>query len=101
MTDPMDDLRQASAKVSGVEVLSPAAQAVLDAFRAVPDLRDGPSIAAALRAAADQVVPEERKPSADSDYHLMNWTKALDTYYQRKQTRAEILAIATELENHD
>jgi hypothetical protein len=33
--------------------LSPAAQAVLDAFRAVPDLRDCPSIAAALRAAAD------------------------------------------------
>ena len=35
--------------------LSPGAQAVLDAFRAVPDLRDCPSIAAALRAAADQV----------------------------------------------
>ena len=35
--------------------LSPAAQAVLDAFRAVPDLRDCPSIAAALRAAADHV----------------------------------------------
>ena len=34
--------------------LSPAAQAVLNAFRAVPDLRDCPSIAAALRAAADQ-----------------------------------------------
>lgn len=87
--------------------LSPAAQAVLDAFGTYP-LRAGhisedliPALAAALRAAADQVVPEERKPSADSDYHLMNWTKALDTYYQRKQTRAEILAIATELENHD
>lgn len=39
--------------------LSPAAQAVLDGFRAVPDLRDGPSIAGALRAAADQVVPEK------------------------------------------
>lgn len=32
--------------------LSPAAQAVLNAFRAVADLRDCPSIAAALRAAA-------------------------------------------------
>ena len=31
--------------------LSPQAQAVLNAFRAVPDLRDCPSIAAALRAA--------------------------------------------------
>jgi hypothetical protein len=36
-------------------VLSPAAQAVLDGFRAVPSLMDGPSIAAALRAAADQL----------------------------------------------
>lgn len=35
--------------------LSPAAQAVLNGFRAVPSLMDGPSIAAALRAAADQV----------------------------------------------
>ena len=32
--------------------LSPAAQAVLDGFRAVPTLMDGPSIAGALRAAA-------------------------------------------------
>jgi hypothetical protein len=83
--------------------LSPAAQAVLDAF--VSNAGEGHrhqsgAAAAALRAAADQVVPEERKPSADSDYHLMNWTKALDTYYQRKQTRAEILAIAAELESH-
>jgi hypothetical protein len=28
----------------------------------------------------------------------MNWTKSLDQYYQRQQTRAEILAIAAELE---
>jgi hypothetical protein len=32
--------------------LSPAAQAVLNGFRAVPTLMDGPSIAGALRAAA-------------------------------------------------
>ena len=31
--------------------LSPAAQAVLNGFRAVPTLMDGPSIAGALRAA--------------------------------------------------
>jgi hypothetical protein len=31
--------------------LSPAAQAVLEGFRAVPTLMDGPSIAGALRAA--------------------------------------------------
>jgi hypothetical protein len=35
--------------------LSPAAQAVLDGFRAVPTLMDGPSIAGALRAAADEM----------------------------------------------
>lgn len=40
--------------------LSPAAQAVLDGFRAVPSLMDGPSIAGALRAAADQgTYPDE------------------------------------------
>lgn len=78
--------------------LSPAAQAVLDGFRAVPSLMDGPSIAGALRAAANQVVPDEPKPSADSDYHLMNWSKSLDQYAQRQQTRAELLAIAAELE---
>ena len=70
----------------GPEPLSPAAQAVLDAFRAVPDLRDCPSIAAALRAAADQVVP-------------------VDALYARsccefvgERARAELLAIADELE---
>jgi hypothetical protein len=40
--------------------LSPQAQAVLDAFRAVPDLRDCPSIAAALRAAALYCTREKR-----------------------------------------
>jgi hypothetical protein len=78
--------------------LSPAAQAVLDGFRAVPSLMDGPSIAGALCAAANQVVPDEPRPSADSDYHLMNWSKSLDQYAQRQQTRAELLAIADELE---
>ena len=78
--------------------ISPAAQAVLNGFRAVPTLMDGPSIAGALRAAADQVVPDGPKPSANSDFHLMNWTKSLDQYYQRQQTRTELLAIAAELE---
>jgi len=40
-----------------IKPLSPAAQAVLDGFRAVPTLMDGPSIAGALRAAADQLTP--------------------------------------------
>jgi hypothetical protein len=55
-------------------------------------------LAAVLRAAADQVVPNGPKPSANSDYHLNNWTKSMDQYYQRQQTREELLAIAAELE---
>jgi hypothetical protein len=92
--------------------LSPAAQAVLSAW-AKPVAVDRSlvisgralehqarsALAAALRAAADQVVPDGPKPSANSDFHLMNWTKFLDQYYQRQQTRAELLAIAAELEN--
>ena len=55
--------------------LSPAAQAVLIAFRAVPDLRDCPSIAAALRAAADQL----RKAYANEEYvdHADDWLDAI------------------------
>ena len=84
--------------------LSPAADAVLDAYMNNCGWLDGPlekdyrCAAAALRAAADQVVPEGPKPSANSDYHLMNWTKSLDQYYQRQATREELLAIAAELE---
>ena len=66
--------------------LSPQAQAVLDGFRAVPTLMDGPSIAGALRAAADQVVPIPRLPyDSCCDVHAA-------------AIRAELLAIAAELE---
>jgi hypothetical protein len=88
------------------KLLSPAAQAVLDAFR-TSHTGQG-CLAAALRAAADQVVPNGPKPSANSDYHLNNWTKSMELnwrnsqsfiqYYQRQQTREELLAIAAELE---
>jgi hypothetical protein len=78
--------------------LSPAAQAILDAYQFAP-IEDELTAAAVLRAAVDQVVPDGPKPSANSDFHLMNWTKSLDQYYQRQQTRAELLAIAAELEN--
>jgi hypothetical protein len=87
--------------------LSPATQAVLDAFENASDgeyvegvwvVNERTMLAAALLAAADQVVPKGPKPSANSDYHLMNWTKSLDQYYQRQQTREELLAIAAELE---
>jgi hypothetical protein len=58
--------------------LSPAAQAVLDGFRAVPTLMDGPSIAGALRAAADQVlaVQWEGRIKPDTTHMLgINWSR--------------------------
>lgn len=72
--------------------LSPAAQAVLDAFRAVPDLRDCPSIAAALRAVADQVVSPVSPPCEDFDEYAQGFLAAHIKY------RNEFLAIAAELE---
>ena len=76
--------------------LSPVAQAVLNAFRAVPDLRDCPSIAAALRAAVDQVVPETMKP----DDTLC--CPPIDTIVWKRlmNVRQQFLAISDELENH-
>ena len=76
--------------------LSPAAQAILDAFRAVPDLRDCPSIAAALRAAADQVVPLQLPPegAVDAKHPTVEW----HVWNAEQQARFALLAIATELE---
>jgi len=85
--------------------LSPAAQAVLDAINKELDETPwdvsfvaGVSAAAVLRAVADQVVPETPKPSGKLDGDVDYWILALDSYYQRKNTRVQILAIATELE---
>ena len=63
--------------------LSPQAQAVLDAAYAQDHRFDHPSIAAALRAAADQVVPE-------GGVFLSTASAA--------RTRRELLAIADELD---
>ena len=71
--------------------LSPAAQAVLNAFRAVPDLRDCPSIAAALRAVADQVVP----PALEEEFFDRNHALPLQ---KKVEIRLSLLAIAAELE---
>jgi hypothetical protein len=65
--------------------LSPAAQAVLNGFKAVPDLRDGPSMAGALRAVADQVVP-------------CIWFDSGPDAWLRDEIRQQLLAIAAELE---
>jgi hypothetical protein len=85
--------------------LSPAAQAVLEAFGAHPihsdcitsDLLHG-ALPAALRALADQVVPEEDWP--DQSIGFADWNLATERCEQRKNTRIKILDIAAELENH-
>ena len=71
--------------------LSPAAQAVLDAAINVAESPDAEAIAAAaLRAAADQVVPEEPLYGGDQ-----RWMYERDT---RQESRKKFLVIAAELE---
>jgi hypothetical protein len=70
--------------------LSPAAQAVLDAFWKQPG--DRSAIAATLRAAADQVVPKEQSiPDGDL-------TEQAYRSDERAGIRSDLLAIATELD---
>jgi hypothetical protein len=77
--------------------LSPAAQAVLDAAYREMDYAPRRHVqwvtAAALRAAADQVVPEE------------TWLETKEPCYayycQRSITRRQLLAIADELEGNN
>ena len=70
------------------EPLSPAAQAVLDATDYPEDWATRIRVAAALQAAADQVVPEEDECMR----------QAIPDAFDRQQAiRAEILAIAAEL----
>jgi hypothetical protein len=88
-----DTIRKALEQLRALESwpmteLFPSAQAVLNAFRAVPDLRDCPSIAAALRAAADQVVPSDAMEPRN------NISMAIEC----QRIRAKLLAIAAELE---
>jgi hypothetical protein len=75
--------------------LSPAALAVLDAFGTYPLRADHidedlvPALAAALRAAADQVVPDDHEYMRD----------AIPDAYDRQQfIREDLLAIAAELD---
>jgi hypothetical protein len=74
----------------GPQPLTPAAQAVLDAAFAPWETTDTPqSIAsAALRAAADQVVPETTTP----------WNSTLSLIMSTPEVRAKLFAIADELE---
>ena len=76
------------------EPLSPAAQAVLDAALQVSNLSPTvPVVAAALEAAADQVVPEECLARFPND---SEWQDGFTDANAR--VRSEILAIAAELD---
>jgi hypothetical protein len=81
--------------------LSPAAQAVLDAFLANwaddPLSQDRQCLAAALRAAADQVVPELGRPRT-ADERTLYHEGRLDAVIRHRQ---HLLAIAAELEHAD
>ena len=70
--------------------LSPAAQAVLDAYYCEKPLVGSKRVAAALRAAADQVLPEEPLYGGDQ-----RWMFERDA---RQACRKKLLAIADELE---
>jgi hypothetical protein len=84
--------------------LSPAAQAVKDAVLALyPDKAtqdigwplDIPAIAAAIRAAADQVLPDFDEP----DWGACDQMRCdIDLYTDHQRKRQQLLAIAAELE---
>ena len=80
--------------------LSPAAQAVLNAVEAVSEYGKATPLmkarlAAALRAAADQVVPDLPKPT---DEGTRQTDTNIDYWEDCQQHRANLLAIAAELE---
>jgi hypothetical protein len=75
--------------------LSPAAQAVLDAYLNAPC--GAPRrvwVAAALLTVADQVVPEESEPS---EQPFADPNDPWPTWHANKKTRRKLLNIATEL----
>jgi hypothetical protein len=78
--------------------LSPAAQAVLNTVREICPAPADEIAAAALRAAADQVVPEEPDLNPVGAWSTYDWNHMNATKYQREESRRQLLAIAAELE---
>ena len=68
-----------------------AAQAIENAYFNAHGFGYQNGLAAALRAAADQVVPQRRKPTDPDSWEEATWTAQQDT-------REELFAIAAELE---
>ena len=81
--------------------LSPAANAVLNAYMDNCGWLDGPMqrdyqcVAAVLQAAADQVVPDQQEPV--SSPHMGNFISNMQ-WRQSQAIRTQLLAIAAELE---
>jgi hypothetical protein len=82
--------------------LSPQAQAVMDAYlRAPVDNRLSSvrqKLAAALLAAADQVVPEEPELNPVEAWSIEDWNHMNATKHQREESRRRFLTIAAELD---
>jgi hypothetical protein len=78
--------------------LSPQAQAVLNATDYPEDWATRMRVAGALRAAADQVVPEEPGLNPVDVWSTYDWNHMNATKYQREESRRQLLAIAAELE---
>jgi hypothetical protein len=83
--------------------LSPAAQAVLDAYYTEADLRDRvvtdcEMLAAALRAAADQVAPWQPEPTEDSVGPTIDYGYAWALFSKANDIRQELITIADELD---
>ena len=86
--------------------LSPAAQAVLDAWenKLLPDVTclthdpEREALAAALRTAADQVVPWQPEPTEDSVGPTIDYGYAWALFSKANDIRQELIALADELE---
>ncbi len=85
--------------------LSPAAQAVFWEFnRAASGKPDDwhylPAVAAAIRAAADQVVPWQPEPTEDSVGPTIDYGYAWALFSKANDIRQELITIADELEGN-
>lgn len=76
--------------------LSPQAQAVLDAYRSTHLSIN--NLAAALRAAADQVVPWQPEPTENSVGPTIDYGYAWALFSKANDVRQELISIADELE---
>jgi len=85
--------------------LSPAAQAIWDAWESEWSkdslCHDQRSIAAVLRAAADQVVPWKPEPTEESVGSTIDFGYTWALFSKANDVRQELFAIADELEQLD